>query len=196
MVKVIQNQPEHNWCSLKDYGDQHSAAILSTAKQQLPGIISQLQSIQTPSARLNFKFEAIWSVYGKIISLYREDPHHKHACDRLDVELKKTRQLQQQLPDTPEVLGHQDLHSGNLTLNNGQLVLLDWEYAGLCQPWLDAAGLISQFSFSHKTVNQLPAFKHLDEATFSSAANTAITFNKQLEILWLQAREITDNNDQ
>ncbi len=190
MVKTLSNQPDKGWCCLYDYGDHDSSDIISAARAQLIEIIRQLQTASVSTAALNFKFDAIWDTYEQIITEHQASKEKQDACQRLRHELHSTIQLQQQLPSTPTVPGHQDLHPGNLSLSKGQLILLDWEYAGLCHPWLDAAGLITQFGFAPDEVNQLPAFKHLEREQFSVAASAAVRFNKQLEALWFQAREI------
>nr|WP_272873543.1 phosphotransferase [Aliamphritea spongicola] len=195
MVNVISNQPDSGWCCLHDYGEHSSSEIMNAAQAQLLEIIRQLQTVPASAQTLNFKFEAIWQTYEQIITEHQGNKEKRAACQTLRQELRNTIELQQQLPSTPVVLGHQDLHPGNLSLNNGQLILLDWEYAGLCQPWLDAAGLITQFNFTSEAVNQLPAFSHLSEEQFSKAADTAVRFNKQLEVLWFQAREIAGEQE-
>ncbi len=196
MVEVIENQPDNGWCYLKDYGDQPEAAIEKAAKHQLLEIITELQKIPVTATDLNFEFGAIWSTYEQIVSDNQDNPLKQQACIALSNELNETKRLQQQLPTTPKVLGHQDLHLGNLTLDGTQLILLDWEYAGICQPWLDAAGLISKFSYTPAEVNQLPAFQHLNSQSFATAIDIAQRFNNQLEVLWLQAREISDTGKQ
>ena len=195
MVNIISNQPDNGWCCLYDYGDHNKSDIMAAAQAQLPEIIRQLQTVSASSQTLNFKFDAIWETYAQIITEHETDEDKQAACSKLRHELQSTIKLQQQLPTTPVVLGHQDLHPGNLSLSNGQLILLDWEYAGLCYPWLDAAGLITQFYLAPETVNQLPAFRHLGEKQFSEATDIAVRFNKQLETLWFQAREIAGKQE-
>jgi thiamine kinase len=54
-------------------------------------------------------------------------------------------------------LTHHDLHAGNLLLENGQWVLLDWEYAAPGNPWIDAAALDRWLILSDTEKSQLAA---------------------------------------
>jgi thiamine kinase-like enzyme len=46
-------------------------------------------------------------------------------------------------PFRPSVLGHNDLLNGNLLLVDGRIRLIDWEYAGMADPFFDLANFSS-----------------------------------------------------
>jgi len=54
-------------------------------------------------------------------------------------------------------LTHHDLHEGNLLLNNKSWILLDWEYAALGNPWIDAVSLDRFMNFTMNERAQLEA---------------------------------------
>ena len=68
----------------------------------------------------------------------------------------------QSWPSSCYRLTHHDLHAGNLLLNNKGLnnqswILLDWEYAALGNPWLDAVSLDRFMSLTNDEKAQLEA---------------------------------------
>lgn len=87
------------------------------------------------------------------------------------------------LPDIGECLVHHDLHTGNM-LWGPHLTLIDWEYAGLGNPWLDYATLERDIGL---TLSQLRNFERLsgfEPAEMEHWLACAIQVIDQLETLW------------
>lgn len=53
------------------------------------------------------------------------------------------------------VLCHNDLLSGNFLLGNGRITLIDWEYAGMGDPYFDLANFAAQHELSDEQAHQL-----------------------------------------
>jgi thiamine kinase len=95
----------------------------------------------------------------------------------------ETEWLWADLPDIGECLVHHDLHTGNLLWGHG-LTLIDWEYAGRGNPWLDYATLERDIGLS---LQQLQQFKRLSGFTAVQLEHElarAIQVVDQLESIW------------
>ena len=55
---------------------------------------------------------------------------------------------------TPGVLSHNDINPGNILVND-DLLVLDWEYAGLNHPYFDLGNAIENFNFNHEQIQSL-----------------------------------------
>lgn len=97
--------------------------------------------------------------------------------------IDETEWLLADLPDIGECLVHHDLHTGNLLWGHG-LTLIDWEYAGRGNPWLDYATLERDIGLS---LQQLQQFKRLSGFTAVQLEHElarAIQVVDQLENIW------------
>ena len=95
----------------------------------------------------------------------------------------ETETLLSDLPDIGQCLVHHDLHSGNM-LWDSHLTLIDWEYAGLGNPWLDYATLERDVGL---TLSQLQNFERLsgfEPEEIEHWLASAIQAIDQLETLW------------
>lgn len=95
----------------------------------------------------------------------------------------ETEALLATLPDIGECLVHHDLHTGNM-LWDRHLTLIDWEYAGLGNPWLDYATLERDVGL---TLRQLQSFDRLsafEPQEMEHWLACAIQVIDQLETLW------------
>ncbi len=101
----------------------------------------------------------------------------------------------EQLPKAPLTLVHHDLHQGNFCLNHGRLVILDWEYAGLGNPWLDMATLLRHHPLELEQIAGLPVCKDYRPEQVRSYLTVADKLNQQLESLWIAARQPAANNE-
>ena len=97
--------------------------------------------------------------------------------------VEETETLLGSLPDIGQCLVHHDLHTGNM-LWSGQLTLIDWEYAGLGNPWLDYATLERDIGLS---LSQLQSFERLSVFRTQEMEHwlaIAIQVIDQLETIW------------
>ncbi len=173
-----QNQP--GWLLLKRY-----AALESTSIADLHGqILARVAECQHIKDLPLFDYLALWSAYQQKIDDLGDTP-------KAQVLLDSIRALMVELSNTARVefcLVHHDLHPGNLLSNEGQLIVIDWEYAGGGVPWLDAAALVTEFSIPSQAVATLPAFRHTDSESFERGINIAQQINLQLCQLWYEFR--------
>lgn len=84
-------------------------------------------------------------------------------------------------PDSTQ-LTHHDLHADNLLLNNNQWTLLDWEYAGPGNPWIDAVALDRWLGLSTDERQQLEA--ELPELQMADPWQEMTDWLEGLEYLW------------
>lgn len=94
------------------------------------------------------------------------------------------------LPDIGECLVHHDLHEGNLCWHNGWLTIIDWEYAGLGNPWLDYAVLARDLQADRSTLQGFSRLKSLSESEFNQGIAAAIGVVDQLETIWHHYQQI------
>lgn len=179
---VLQQQlPDENqpgWLLLKRYSTLDDAPIADLHAQIL-ACVSDWQQIRNIPL---YDYQALWDAYQEKI----DDLDNAPQAQAL---LSSIRALMLKLNIAAEVescLVHHDLHKGNLLSNEGQLVVIDWEYAGLGNPWLDAAALVAEFSIPPLAIAALPAFRLLDLQTFECGINIAQQVRQQLNQLWYE----------
>ncbi|WP_041598493.1 phosphotransferase [Hahella chejuensis] len=165
----------HHGVSLTEAGETDA----SHSGQQLLSFISDLQRITEGPA---FDYQAL-------IALYR-----RHIKERADASAHTERLLELEaafsaIPSDTMTLTHHDLHSGNLCLDQGQLVVLDWEYAGLGWPWLDMASLLQHHDLEADDLYALPACANLSATEIEQRLQLAAHINQLLEQLWFAVRE-------
>ena len=147
------------------------------AQADLLAIVAQWQSISDVPEQ---EYDLIWKGYQEKIDAISASKQRASLQENLD----RTRRLFGALPKIPYCLAHHDLHIGNLLQNKQQLVVLDWEYAGLGSPWFDVAALSEEFGCEVAALAKLPLFEHLNTADFQSALKTAIALRSELNQLW------------
>ena len=170
------NQP--GWLLMKRYTALDDAPI-TDLHAQLLACVSDWQQINCLPP---YDYSALWKAYQKKI----DDMGHAPQAQAL---LSSIRSLMIELDDIAGVescLVHHDLHPGNLLNNEGQLIVIDWEYAGQGTPWLDGAALVLEFSIAHQAVAALPAFKQLGSEAFERGINMAKMISQQLNQLWYE----------
>lgn len=79
--------------------------------------------------------------YAALIRQYANDAHNQGKAARHIATLVDSVVSAQHWPTTAFRLTHHDLHAGNLLLHGDTWLVLDWEYAGLANPWVDAVML-------------------------------------------------------
>ncbi len=185
---VFQQQlPDKNqlgWLLMKRYTTLDDAPIADLHAQIL-ACVSDWQQITSIPA---YDYQALWDAYQQKI----DDLDNSLQAKLL---LNSVSTLMQELNTTADVelcLVHHDLHKGNLLSNAEQLVIIDWEYAGLGSPWLDAAALVAEFSIPHLAIATLPAFRDVDSETFECAIHLALQINRQLSQLWYEVSGHSD----
>lgn len=177
------DQSQPGWLLMSCYAALDDNPIADRDGQIL-ACVSEWQQIKGPPL---FDYPALWDEYQQKIDELGGSLHAQELQRVLD----SIRALMSQLSDIAGVencLVHHDLHPGNLLSSRGKLIVIDWEYAGLGTPWLDAAALVTAFSIPLKAVASLPAFRYVDSEAFVSGINIAQQINQQLSQLWYECR--------
>lgn len=188
--EILHNAPEHGWCAMTHYQTFPTNHPLTPAQQnRLIAAVSQLQTLETHSLSptqntlLTINYEALWAQRYRPTAIANND----HTA------LEWITQINQRMTNLPTSLNclvHHDLHMGNLAQckHTEQLIILDWEYAAIGNPWLDAANLSDAFHIAPHDLAQLPALQHLDASTFQTGLEQAIEITALINKLWYRAR--------
>jgi len=94
------------------------------------------------------------------------------------------------LPHCPPTLVHHDFHPGNICMGKYGLKVLDWEYAALGNPWLDAANLVSHFNVTESEVQQLQPFAQFTNQTVTKGLRKSNQIMRDLELIWKQHQNL------
>lgn len=119
--------------------------------------------------------------YSGMFSDYRR--YFSHLAPGLLQLVNETEAALLALPDIGSSLVHHDLHSGNL-LWNPRLHLIDWEYAGLGNPWLDYATLTRDLGLNQKQIKRFERLSNLDDSDLQAGLALATQVVDQLETIW------------
>ncbi|MFY0664450.1 MAG: phosphotransferase [Natronospirillum sp.] len=118
--------------------------ISAPARSALLGHVSSLWEM--PCSVESYDYETLILGY---LARTPEPAHWQPLADRL---IK-----QAQWPTDTFRLTHHDLHADNLLLHKDRWMILDWEYAGLANPWVDAVMLDRMMTLSAVEKEQLEA---------------------------------------
>lgn len=125
--------------------------------------------------------------------------HYRQAFNRsqpgLSQLVSETERLLVALPDIGECLVHHDLHSGNM-LWGDHLTLIDWEYSGLGNPWLDYATLERDIGLSLKQLQSFDRLKGFTAEEIEHWLASAIQVVDQLENMWQHYNQLHTNPSQ
>ena len=124
--------------------------------------------------------------YDEIFSQYRSKLPGTGSQQAIDSCLG----LLESLPEIEATLVHHDLHRGNLCWSDlDRLTILDWEYAGLGNPWFDYAVLARDCGFTLSEFTQIPRLQAMDEGKLAHWLAVAIDMVDQLEQIWYHYRD-------
>lgn len=181
-LEVVLNRPDQGWCVMRHQGVSLQGSLLTEIeKKQLLDIVSQYQQIKCGNSICTIDYDQLFTAYSTSLSESVEADYW------LDL-LRLLEQTIEQLPKVPLCLTHHDLHTGNLCLREAQIKVIDWEYAGIGNPWFDAYGLYQYCQISEKEIYRLPAFQSLSEAVFLQGLSKAGQACTLLEQLWYKVR--------
>lgn len=189
--QVIQNNWHEGWCLMLDHGPTIDTELPTADHQEMGSAlleaISEWQLIRPDSQLHNqcaFDYARLFEKYRSALKA-PSDKASSHDNLRL---INNVENKLNTLPSTPQCLTHHDLHSGNICKDNNQFVILDWEYAGIGNPWFDAAALKNKFGILDADIAVLPAFKHLSRVQIKQGITGAVWLAEALESLWLAVR--------
>ena len=187
---VIENQLEQGWCAMQCYQPFTEEALSEQQKSQIITAIRELQLIDTPLAseqqNLVIQYETLWN------TLYLPEAKKRNHQQAL-LWIATIKQLLKELPTVKTCFVHHDLHLGNLAIDQTQsperIILLDWEYGGIGNPWIDAATLKSLLAIEDQDIAQLPAFKHLTPDSFANGLLQAVELIDTISNIWYWLRD-------
>lgn len=182
-AKIIHNQVDHGWLIMERSGNSlvdqpwnfHLESLLFSIMKDFQNIVS------IPS----FDFHSLFQSY-------RTKAENNPSLFSIE-QVEELIWLHAQLPRTRQCLCHHDLHPGNFCMNGEQLVVLDWEYAGLGNPWLDIAYVWQQSLLGLDSISNLPLADGLSQKQIEVNLERASRFNTQLETCWYQVRRLPNN---
>ena len=157
---------------MPDYGEALSRDQLDAEKtQDIISLINKLHSI-TDVCSID---------YPGLFKQYRY--HFQQSAPGLVQLVNETESALARLPDIGECLVHHDLHSGNL-LWNPELHLIDWEYAGLGNPWLDYATLTRDLGLKLEHLRKFERLSALSDTELQQGVALAIEVVDRIEAIW------------
>ncbi len=181
MPAVVQNQPQQGWLLMQWHGERVIQPLVASDQALLLAAVTQWQLIELSDERLTLDYTALFTAFEpRVAGLPLEAP--------LQALIQGAHKALASLPPVPQVVTHHDLHPGNLCQREGQLVVLDWEYGALGNPWFDAAALHKHCGISAERLAMLPALVALDQATLNSGLARAVWLLEVLETLWYWVR--------
>ncbi|HSG03590.1 MAG TPA: phosphotransferase [Marinobacterium sp.] len=119
--------------------------------------------------------------YPALFTRYRN--HFSRSAPGMAQLVDETEGILNELPDIGLSLVHHDLHCGNW-LWDSQLHLIDWEYAGQGNPWLDYAALVRDFGLNLEQLRSFDRLALLNDRALGSGLAKAIQLVDQLENIW------------
>lgn len=182
LQQQMPDQSQPGWLLIKRYAALDDAPIVDLHSILL-ACLSDWQQIKDLPL---FDYQALWNQYQQKIDDLGGAPQAQMLLDSIRSHMNELMHEPDDLSQAESCLVHHDLHAGNLLSNAGQLIVIDWEYAGLGCPWLDAAALVTAFSISLQAIATLPAFKHINLETVERGVNIAQQINQQLNQLWYE----------
>ncbi|WP_033416695.1 phosphotransferase [Hahella ganghwensis] len=182
---ILRYELEEGWCLMEHHGlsldqfcDHESTENVMQYRQQLLAAVNDMQQIQDIP---EFDYASLFRYYRQ---RFQNQQDHRHV-----MQLEELIDDSYSLPQEPLCLVHHDLHQGNFCLDQGQLVILDWEYAGRGNPWLDMAALVQFHQMPIEDVGSLFVCRKYSMASIKHNLALATKVNVSLEALWIAARK-------
>ena len=198
---IIENNIAGGWCLMLHQGSQYSQS--AAAKIQMLTLLRKMQlfSSELDNAvieSIDFDYRGLFNSYREKLSAGKGNDLALQLCSLLLRALAK-------LPAVGGALVHQDLHSKNvccnaqvapghtsllddLSLSAGQLVAIDWEYAGWGNPWLDLGAVHQAFAIDVDSLHQLPLFASMPIRQFAKGLHLCVQINTALACIWYWLR--------
>ncbi|GGO75465.1 hypothetical protein GCM10011348_00320 [Marinobacterium nitratireducens] len=174
--------PAAGWLLMDWHGDSPAAPLAGDQRQQLLQAVRDWQVLEDAGAAVD---------YPALYDHYRLELRGLPLGKALLQLIEALETNWESLPDVGHRLTHHDLHPGNLCWMDGRLVVVDWEYAAIGNPWFDAAALAKHFEASLVELSSLPAFADLDADTLAEGLGRACWMFDALGCLWYWARGLS-----
>jgi len=182
MPQVVRNDWPAGWCLMHWHGEPPRMPMANLLRQQLLEAVERWQQLPLPDeALLRTDYQALFDSYRPQLQGLPIESLLVQLIDLLQM-------LIQRLPKVKPCLTHHDLHPGNLCIDQQSLIVIDWEYAGIGNPWFDVAALAEKFQVNEMQIGRLSAFSHLSPQEISRGLSQARWMVSALECLWYWAR--------
>lgn len=191
--RIFENNMRQGWCLMQGYGSCVSVGEATSDKvwhwyRQLLSCSEKLAlNPLVNSGYIDFDYQYLMSCYMSIFERSKETALPLELCQLLNSKIA-------QLPEVTKCLVHQDLHCGNVLhllnnpLENSEIVVIDWEYAGWGLPWLDIAALYTVFKIAADKLHSLAVVNHLNGSEFARGLALAKLINRALACIWYWVR--------
>lgn len=184
-MQVLCCDASAGWCVMKNHGEPVSHDQMRRHHDQLKaGLLSVAADFQLLTTPAKFSYPDLFESYQKQLNQLPDPCYWLHRLDQMI-------SLFRYLPRVPSCLVHHDLHKGNILIDDEaplNFKIIDWEYAGVGNPWLDIAMLHTEFDIAASELSTLPVFSRLSDDEFSVGLQDAVRFNQLLTKLWYQIR--------
>ncbi|WP_426417267.1 phosphotransferase [Aestuariirhabdus sp. LZHN29] len=184
--QVLHNPWRQGWCLMRDHGVPLPAVGTNGEEFMVTSLLAAIEQWQSLQG-LPVEEDA------RLLSRYRQ-PLGRHPLWS-DL-IKRGERVLKALPLLPRCLTHHDLHRGNLCGEQGQWVVLDWEYAACGNPWFDGAALQRQFGVGVQPIAELPAWRGLSVARCEEGLQSALWLDELLACLWYAVRDDACGGDE
>lgn len=174
--------PQVGWLLMDWHGEEPASPLTPALRQQLLQAVADWQRLEVSNATID---------YPALFDHYRQQLLGLPLSKALLQLIELLEQSWEGLPAVPQVLTHHDLHPGNLCEREGRLVVVDWEYGAIGNPWFDAAALSKDFDASLGELSALPAFAEIDADALAGGLGRACWMLETLECLWYWARGLS-----
>lgn len=206
--QILHNNWQQGWClSLNQGKDSSLIGHDRRLKPSIHAAMSQWQSaslIQRSGASSITDSPHIYSAratinYATLATQYKQffEHHKQHSFgkSRAGELIDHFKRLVDELPAVPACLTHHDLHPGNICVQESEYTIIDWEYAGIGNPWFDAAALRTEWDYSDEDILTLPALMHLGHKKLQLGLNLAIKASQIVNRLWYEVRYLSKLNN-
>jgi len=179
---VICNAPEEGWLLMQWHGEPGAMPLSGEDQQRLLDMVSQWHQLTSDDAELQIDYQALFEDFRpQVAGLPMEQP--------LLALIEGAQKALASLPALPKAVTHHDLHAANICFDdNGQMVVVDWEYGAIGNPWFDLAALNIHFNIQSEYLAMLPIAAELEQLVFQKALKRANWLLQVLETLWYWAR--------
>lgn len=184
---VVANDPQAGWLLMDWHGERLSAPLGEPEQSQLLTSVIQWQTISSNDPELQIDYQALFDTFRPQVN---DLPMEQPLLTLIDGALRAL----DSLPNVESVLTHHDLHPGNLCSHDGRLVVVDWEYGAIGNPWFDLAALNLHCGIKAEKLAMLPVVASLEMEELQWGLRRAIWLLKVLETLWYWVRGLKGTN--
>lgn len=178
---VVCNDPQAGWLLMDWHGDRLVAPLSEADQHLLLTSVAQWQEVTSDEPELQIDYRALLEAFRPRV---KDLPMEQPLLTLIDGALR----VLDSLPKVESALTHHDLHPGNLCAAHHRLVVVDWEYGAIGNPWFDLAALNHHCDISAEQLAMLPAVASLQLEDVQRGLRRAVWLLRVLETLWYWVR--------